>query len=416
MSLEARVAPRARQRERETKLRVASVYRTFSDFGSIPSLYRRSATLLSHDVELTLFCSRHGRAPGDAPLTFHDVEPLLRGSGRFRYAIECASFAIRASRAVSKERAAFDVVHAEGFALLRADAVTVHAVRAAEIERYFRRIEPRATARRILSPYVFQPQAAVVLEIERRLFRCSTPPFCIAASEQIKRDLAHYHGVPPEVVEVVPYGVDTDRLKFDARARARHRAALGVQDEATVALFVGDSFLRKGLDTAIKAVAASRTRPELWVIGGDDTSRYAKLAAGLGVARQVRFLGRRSQDELAGLYSAGDILVLPSRNDAWGLPPVEAMVSGRVPVVSSFTGSSEAIEHGTNGYVLNGAGDATEIAELLDGPLADPLKRRALGSAAANDARAFAWQNVYPRLLEAHHRAYELRQSRLRAA
>lgn len=295
----ARSGPRARQ---ETRLRVAYVYRTFSEDGSIPWLYRRLAERLSYDLDLTLFCSVRGRETSDAPLTFRDVDPLVEGSGRLRYAIECASFAVRATRAASRTRETFDVVHAEGFATFRADLVTVHAVRAAEIERYFERIEPRATVRRVLSPYVFRPQAAVVLAIERSLF-AHPAPLCIAASLQIKRDLERFHGVPPELVEVIPYGIDVDRLRFDESARVRKRAELGVPDDRTVVLFVGDSFLRKGLDTAIEGVAASRSRPDLWVIGGDDTSRYAALAARLGIAERVRLRSSPRRTPSAGQVS-----------------------------------------------------------------------------------------------------------------
>jgi glycosyltransferase involved in cell wall biosynthesis len=415
MSLEAMTTPTGPPLRQETRLRVAYAYRRFSDEGSIPSLYRRLSERLSHDLDLTLFCSVRGRQATDAPLAFHTVEPVAEGAGRFRYAIECATFAARATRAVTKVREPFDLVHSEGFATLRADLVTVHAVRAAEIERYFELIEPRATVRRLLSPYVFQPQAAVVLAIERRLF-ASPAPLCIAASQQIKRDLEHFHDVPSELIEVIPYGIDVAKFQFDESARLRTRAELRVPDDTTVVLFVGDSFLRKGLDTAIEAIAASRSQPHLWVIGNDDTSRYAALAARLGIPERVRFLGSRPHSELSDWYSAGDVLLLPSRNDAWGLPPIEAMAAGRIPVVSSFTGCSEAIKHGVNGYVLSEAGSASEIAALLDGPLADPATRTAVGARATADAQAFAWPKVYPRLLEAHQRAYELRQSRSKAA
>jgi glycosyltransferase involved in cell wall biosynthesis len=394
-------------------LRVAYVYRTFSEIGSIPSLYRHLGEALSRDLDLTLFCSKRGRQLSEAPLTFRDVEPLFAGDGRFRYAIECATFAARAARATSGSRGAFDLVHSEGFALPRADLVTVHAVRRAEITRYFERIEPRAVVRKRL-PNIFRPQAAVVLGIERRLF-AAPAPLCIAASEQIKRDLERFHHVPPELVKVIPYGIDVDRLRFDEAERRQRRAELGAGDETTVVLFVGDSFLRKGLDTAIEGLAASKTGAELWVIGDDDATRYAELAARLRITHRVRFLGRRSQSELPGLYSAGDVLLLPSRNDAWGLPPIEAMVSGGIPIVSSYTGASEVIDHGRNGYVLTGAGSAPEIAALLDGPLANRETRHTIGSAAASTARAFGWSRVYPRILEAHYAAYELRQSRLRA-
>jgi glycosyltransferase involved in cell wall biosynthesis len=415
MSPEATRARRGPGRERELRPRVAYVYRTFSEVGSIPSLYRRLAEHLAHDLDLTLFCSVRGRESTDAPLAFRDVDAVVTGAGRLSYAVECASFAARATRAIAKERDAFDLVHSEGFATSRADLVTVHAVRAAELQRYFERIEPRATLRRVLSPYLFRPQAAVVLAIERRLF-ADPAPLCIAASQQIKQDLERYHGVPPELVEVIPYGVDVGRLRLDESARARYRGEFGVAEGTTVVLFIGDSFLRKGLDTAIEGVAASRSRPELWVIGGDDTSRYAALAARLGIAERVRFLGRRPHAELPGLYSAGDVLLLPSRNDAWGLPPIEAMAMGRVPVISSFTGCSEVVVHGATGFVLPGSGSASGIAALLDGPLADSVTRREIGARAETAAQAFAWPKVYPRILAAHRRAHELRRARLQAA
>ena len=415
MSTEAAIATRATEAPAGMRLRVAYVYRTFSETGSIPSLYRRLAERLSSDVELTLFCSSRGRETSDAPLTFRDVDPVVSGSGRIRNAVECASFATRATRTAFRLRHAFDLVHSEGFATYRADLVTVHAVRSAELERYFTRIEPRATVRRVLSPYVFRPQAAVVLSIEKRLF-ASPAPLCIAPSLQIKQDLERTHGVPPELVEIIPYGIDAERLRFDREARARTRAAVGVPDDRLVVLFVGDSFLRKGLDTAIAGIAGSRSRPELWIIGGDDASRYRDQAAQLGVSDLVRFIGRCPLDELPAWYSAADVLLLPSRNDAWGLPPVEGMAAGRVPVVSSFSGCAEAIAHGANGYVLSGAGSAAEIAALLDGPLADPASRAVVGSRAVAAAEAFAWEALYPRILRAHHRAYELRRSRAQAA
>ena len=264
MSSETEIVQGGPGAQPETRFRVAYVYRTFSEVGSIPSLYRRLAERLSYDLDLTLFCSVRGRESTDAPLTFHNVDPLVEGSGRFRYAIECATFAARATRAASQTRRTFDVVHSEGFATLRADLVTVHAVRAAEIERYFERIEPHAGVRRILSPYVFRPQAAVVLAIERRLY-ARPAPLCIAPSLQIKGDLERFHGVPSELIEVIPYGIDDDRFRFDASAREQKRAELNVPEDTTVVLFVGDQFQRKGLDTAIRGwLQAARVRISGW--------------------------------------------------------------------------------------------------------------------------------------------------------
>ena len=335
------------------RLRVAYVYRNFNRSGSIPALYLRNAERLAFDEDVTAFCSAATREPTSAPLSFTAVEPLVRGSGRLSYALECASFAVRATRTIARLRDRFDVVHVEGFAALAADLVTVHAVRPAEVEHYFSRVEPAAhLVRKRLGPYLFRPQVGVVTAIERRLFQSGPPPFCICISRQVKRDLERWYGVPSELVEVIPYGIETKQFRPEAGERARRRAELAVAEGRLVLLFVGADFARKGLDRAIAAVARSRTEAELWVIGGDDARPYRALAARLGVGERVRFLGRRSQAELPSWYSACDVFLLPSQQDSWAIPPVEALAAGRVVVVSEYTGSHEVLEHGARRYVV----------------------------------------------------------------
>ena len=92
------------------RLRVAYLYRRFSRRGSIESFYSRNAERLSRDEDVTAVCSRFDRAPTDAPLRFLDVDPLITGRSRYRYAAECLSFAVRASRRVRRLRDRFAVV------------------------------------------------------------------------------------------------------------------------------------------------------------------------------------------------------------------------------------------------------------------------------------------------------------------
>src|SRR5262245_40191065 len=125
-------------------MRVAYVYRNFNLSGSIESIYVRQAERFAQDEDVTVFCSSADRTATTAPLRFVDVEPIVSGQDRFRYAAECASFARRATRSLRERRNEFDVVHVEGTAAHSADLVTVHAVRPAEIEHYFAKVEPRA--------------------------------------------------------------------------------------------------------------------------------------------------------------------------------------------------------------------------------------------------------------------------------
>src|SRR5206468_1215446 len=146
------------------------------------------------------------RIARSAPLRFVDVEPIARGEDRFRYAAECASFARRATRSLRGRGDEFDVVHIEGTAAHTADVVTVHAVRPAEIEHYFAKVEPRAHMRRHLSTRLLRPQSSVVMGIERRLF--ASRPLCLAPTRGIKDDLGREYGVPAELIEVIPYPVN----------------------------------------------------------------------------------------------------------------------------------------------------------------------------------------------------------------
>ena len=278
---------------------------------------------------------------GRATSGFLDVEPVTSSSSRLGYAVECWSFARRAAAATAANRHRFDVVHVEGFASTWADLVTVHAVRAAEVDHYFSEIEPRARIRRHLSPRMLRPQTTAVLAIEERLLGRGRP-FAMCPSRAVRDDLIRYHGLAKDDIAVIPYGIDVTRFAPDPRAAAGLRRELATPDGRLVLLVVGAEFARKGVDRAIRALADARADAELWVVGGDDPSIYRRLAAQLGVGDRVRFLGARPADVLPALYGASDVLLAPSRQDSWAMPVVEAMAAGCAVVASSFTGSCEA--------------------------------------------------------------------------
>jgi glycosyltransferase involved in cell wall biosynthesis len=394
------------------RLRIATVYRNFNELGSIHSLYRRNTERLAHDEQVTAFCSKRTRQLTSAPVDFEDVEPLVAGLGRATYALECATFAIAATRRIARLRHNFDVVHVEGYAAMEADLVTAHAVRPAEIAHYFDQVEPGAWIRQRLSPRFFSPQSQVVKLIERRLLG-QPCPLVLTPTKAIADELEAWYGVPKDHIEVLPFGINTSAFRHDAEARAQGRTELGARNHQVAILFVGGDFALKGLDRALQGIAASRTDSVFWVAGRDDPSRAERLAAELGIADRVRFLGWRSPADLQKLYAACDVVLQPSRRDSWGHVVIEGLAAGCVVVASDEMGSSNAIEDGRSGYVLRDHEDVSEqIAVLLDGPLADREKRDAIGAAAQLTARAYDTEAIYPRFRDAHYRAHELRLSR----
>ena len=397
-----------------SRLRIGYVYRDFNGAGSIASFFRDRAERLAQDEDVVAICSARTREPTSARIEFVTVEPLVRSRRRFGYAVECASFALRASRRVQQLRSRLDVVHVVGFDALEADMVTVNAVRPAEVEHYFAHVEPQARARRRFAP-LLRPQTGLVELLERRLF--SAPfPLCLTETRAVADDLVRHYAVPRELIEVIPAGVDAERFRFDPAGRARTRTELGVSEDAVAVLFVGDSFERKGLVRAIQAVARAGGSPQLWIVGGDEAAPYRKLARSLGCLDSIRFLGRVEHEKLPALYSGADVVVLPSRQDAWGQPILEALACGRVVIVSEWAGAREVVRSGSNGFVVAGAGEPEEIAALLEGPATDPDVRARIAVTARSTAALYDRGLLYQRLRQAHHHAYELRLARSRAS
>ena len=105
-------------------------------------------------------------------------------------------------------------------------------------------------------------------------------------------------------------------------------------------------------------------------------------------------------------------MAVVSRQDSWAIPVIEGMAAGRTVLTSEFNGSSEAIVTGETGFVVRGAGDPRQVAALLDGPLADPSVRDAVGFRAADEAHRYDLGRFYPALVDVYERAARRRSER----
>jgi UDP-glucose:(heptosyl)LPS alpha-1,3-glucosyltransferase len=231
------------------------------------------------------------------------------------------------------------------------------------------------------------PRHRVLLALERRIFADASQRV-VCTSRLVRDDLERRHGIDPARLFVIPNGVDLAR--FDPARRAALgpplRAALGA-GEAPVWLFLGSGWERKGLDTALRAIAAGGpSRAVLWVAGRDETAPWRGRARALGVVERVRFLGVRTDPE--ALLAAADALVLPTRYDAFANASLEAAASGIPVVTSAANGAAEILGEGA--LVVADAEDAPGFAAALDA-LAEPATRRARGAAARRAAERHGW-------------------------
>lgn len=166
---------------------------------------------------------------------------------------------------------------------------------------------------------------------------------------------------------------------------------------------------RKGVDQVIRALPAlAAHHPGIvhLVAGpGDDRPRLEALAAGLGVADRVRFLGPVADDGMrAALYGAADLMAMPARRqgasvESFGIVYLEAAWHGVPALAGRDGGEADAVLDGETGLLCDGA-DPAAVAAALAGLLADPNRLRAMGERAAARVRAaFLWPDVLPRYL-----------------
>ena len=199
---------------------------------------------------------------------------------------------------------------------------------------------------------------------------------------------------PP--IHVIPNGVDIERFRPpDAAERAQARAKLGVDDDRTIALFIGHEFERKGLPIAMSALRAASDVLLLVVGGSADMIRRAQAQAGsAGVAERVHFAGTQ-RDPVPFLWAA-DLLVLPSAYEANALVVLEALACG-LPVVSTRVGfAPDILVDGENGFIVerDATSVGTRLAELASQPLEEWRGR------ARRTAEQYAWPRVARRYLD----------------
>ena len=202
---------------------------------------------------------------------------------------------------------------------------------------------------------------AVVLALERRVF--ATTPQIVAIARAGKAEIEQLYGVPAVRVHVVYNGVDLVRFRPATSAeRTAARTEGDVAHDAPALLFVGSGFERKGLATAIDALARLPGDARLLVIGKGDVRPFQSQAERLGVGKRIAWLGTRPDVER--WYGAADVVVLPTTYEPFGNVHLEALACGVPIVTTSRAGGAEIVREDCGGVVA--PNDAQAVAEAIE--------------------------------------------------
>ena len=200
----------------------------------------------------------------------------------------------------------------------------------------------------------------------------------IAVSESVKKFISKYEHIPLKRIKVIYHGVDIKRFR-SAKNTTSIRRSIGVPKNAFVIGIVGRITEQKGHKYLFDAVAKLREKISnirLLVVGvGELEHELAEYRSKLGLQESIIFMGYRK--DVPRLYSALDVLCLPSIYEGLGLVLVEAMLCNIITVATNVDGITEIIKDGINGFLVPPA-DSTSLARLLDKIFKGEYNRRML--------------------------------------
>lgn len=180
-----------------------------------------------------------------------------------------------------------------------------------------------------------------------------------AVSDSLKRDTYEHFRVTRDI-EVIPNFIDFDR--FSKQAKEHFKKAVAPNGEKII-IHTSNFRKVKRVEDVVRVFGKVREKMnvKLLLVGdGPERQNIEQLSRDLDLCEGISFLGK--QDAVEEVLSIGDLFLMPSETESFGLAALEAMAC-EVPVVSSNAGGIPELNiDGTTGFMCN-VGDVDTMAE-----------------------------------------------------
>lgn len=308
----------------------------------------------------------------------------IRVSRRLPSWLRVLIFAMLAKRATHKK---YDIVHSHmnGYC---GDVEVVHVTPV----RYNWRVRPLPRLKRILS-YI-SPRVQTYLLLEQIRLRPRPGHRVVGVSGLIAEQLREAYGADRDF-PIIPPGVLRPGQE-DATARIATRARLEYAAHDWVCLLVARNPLRKGLPTALKALATLPEHYKLLVVGANAAARdhLQKNPEYASILSRVTLLPETS--DVAPYFLAADVYIHPTLNDSFGMAPLEAM-SFDLPVILSpapWCGFAQYVESRREALVLSHPEAHDELAAGVRAVATDAQLAATLREGGARVVDRHSWGEV----------------------
>jgi UDP-glucose:(heptosyl)LPS alpha-1,3-glucosyltransferase len=317
-------------------------------------------------------------------ITFHKI-PIIS----FPKWLTTISFAFFANKKIAKME--FDLIHSHD-RVFKSDIITIHSI---PHRTWIREIRQK----RWLS--LFDHGTSWT---DKQMYNNSGCQMFLPVSSLVKKKLLETFQLDERKIRIIHPGVDVERFQSAGRPdRQEIREAVGVSDSDLLILFVGMNFEVKGLDLLLSALAILKSeyhndQVKVLVVGKGNHKKYKELARQFGIGKQLIFIGVRN--DMERIFQAGDILVMLSKFDTFGMVVTEAMAASLPVIISDKVGAKDLILQGKNGFVVNRE-DIDTICSKIHFML-NKEKRLEMGKKAYHTALNNTWDQMLLKVLDVY--------------
>ena len=233
----------------------------------------------------------------------------------------------------------------------------------------------------------WQPKHREILTLEKELFSGGADRI-IVNSKMVAAEIRGHFGTPETKIHLVYNGYDLpahESTEEPGHGREATRRRLGLREDQILILFTGSGWERKGLADAVAALEMLDNKSTFLVVAGS-----GKMRPNLKHAR-ASYPGPIL--DMAPLYAAADLFVLPTLYDPFSNASLEAARHGLPVITTSANGFSELIHSEVNGSVVP-PGDVGRLAAALEYWSSGYVAREARACCAANVANRTVAANV----------------------
>ena len=287
----------------------------------------------------------------------------------------------------------FDIVHAHDWLTFRA-AVRVKEKRGCPIILHVHSVESDRAGGKGGNPLVIEIEE-LALQLADRV---------IAVSQHTKNCIVRDYGIPADKIEVVHNSIEPDDIEVQSGDNVYRYLTMMRSIGYRVVVNVGRLTVQKGLPNLLRAAkeVVYRAPKTLFLIvgSGEQYHELIQQAADLGIGANVLFTDFQRGKNLRDAFAVGDLFVMPSVSEPFGLTPLEAIGYGHTPaLVSKQSGVSEVLQN----CLKVDYWDINEMANQITAVMQnDPLRDNLIENARREYVR-LSWDKASEQLEKVYH-------------